>query len=153
MLEALNADFRDVLLELADAKAEFLVVGAYALAAHGIPRATGDIDVLIRPSEENAKKVFAALDRFGAPLAAAGVKVEDFATQGLVYQIGLPPRRIDILTGISGVSFDEASVAKLELMLDGRPIGFIGRQALLANKRAAARPKDLADVATLEKKR
>ena len=151
-LDALNPDFRDLLIALADFGVEFLIVGAYALAAHGVPRTTGDIDVFVRPSKENAAKVFDALERFGAPLEAAGVRPADFTTEGMVYQIGLPPRRIDVLTRISGVSFDQACVDRIEAEIDSRQVFFIGRDALLMNKRAAARPKDLVDVAILEKK-
>ena len=90
-LEGLNEDFRDLLVLLADAGAEFLVVGAYALAFHGAPRASGDIDLFVRASPGNAARVFAALARFGAPLEAAGMTPADFARPGVVYQIGLPP--------------------------------------------------------------
>lgn len=137
-LDGLNEDFKDLLLALADARADFVVVGAYALAAHGIPRTTGDIDVLVRADPQNAIKVYAALLSFGAPLAVAGVLKSDFETPGQVYQIGLPPRRIDVLTNISGVSFDEALVDKKVLVLDGRSIAFIGREALIANKPLSA---------------
>ena len=102
-LEGLHEDFRDLLVLFADADVEFVVVGAYALAFHGAPRASGDIDLFIRPSSANAGRVFDALARFGAPLESAGVTPADFTRSGTVYQIGLPPRRIDVLTGISGV--------------------------------------------------
>lgn len=107
-LEGLNDDFRDLLVELADAGVEFVIVGAFALAFHGAPRASGDIDIFVRPTHENAERIVAALVRFGAPLTSAGIDQEDFARPGMVYQIGLPPRRIDLLTEISGVSFEEA---------------------------------------------
>ncbi len=150
-LEGLNEDFRDVVLLFADAKVEFLIVGAYALSIHGAPRASGDIDLFVRASPDNAARVVAALDGFGAPLAAHGVSATDFARAGTVYQIGLPPRRIDVLTQISGVTFDEAWASRTEAELDGRTIPIIGRDAFLKNKRAAGRPKDLADAARLEK--
>lgn len=149
----LNQDFLDVLAALAGAGAEFLVVGAHALAAHGIPRATGDLDIWVRPSRENARRVVAALTAFGAPLAAHGVSEEDLARPGTVYQMGLPPRRIDILTQISGVEFADAWGSRVTVVIEGRPIGFLGREALLANKRAAGRDKDLVDVKLLEAKR
>ena len=107
-LENLNEDFREVLILCSDCGVEFLVVGAFALAFHGAPRASGDIDLFVRASSENAGRVFDALIKFGAPLAAHGVQAADFARPGTVYQIGLPPRRIDVLTEISGVTFDEA---------------------------------------------
>lgn len=86
-------------------KARFVVVGAHALAAHGLPRATGDLDVLVEPTPENARAVVNALNEFGAPINAHGVAPDDFSTEGTVYQMGLPPRRIDVLTSVSGVSF------------------------------------------------
>jgi hypothetical protein len=151
--KGLNQDFLDVLAALADVGAEFLVVGAHALAAHGIPRATGDLDIWVRPSRDNAGRVVAGLTAFGAPLASHGVSEEDFGRPGTVYQIGLPPRRIDIRTQISGVEFIEAWGSRITVMIDGRQIGFLGREALLANKRAAGRDKDLLDVKLLEAKR
>lgn len=146
----LNDDFRDLLQCLRDANADFVIVGAHALAAHGLPRATGDLDVLVRPTPSNAARVFSALAEFGAPLAAHGVTEADFCTLDTVYQIGLPPRRIDILTAISGVSFEEAWSSRIEVHVLGAPLAFLGRDALIANKRAAGRPKDLADVLALE---
>src|SRR5262244_2818316 len=100
-LEGLNDDFRDLLLAFAESGVEFVIVGAHALAFHGAPRASGDIDVFVRPSRENAERVVAALAAFGAPLQAANVTAGDFAQPGAVYQIGLPPRRIDVMTEIS----------------------------------------------------
>ena len=146
----LNDDFKDVLAELIEAGADFLVVGAHALAAHGIPRATGDLDVLVRPTAENAELVWRALLRFGAPLQAHGLKPVDFAKPEVVYQMGLPPRRIDLLTSISGVSFETAWSHRVERAVAGLRLAFISRADLLANKRAAARPKDLLDVELLE---
>jgi hypothetical protein len=150
-LEGLNSDFRDLLVLLVDSGAEFVVVGAYAVAFHGAPRASGDIDLFIRPSFVNGQRVYDALTRFGAPLASAGVDSADFARPGTVYQIGLPPRRIDILTQISGVSFDEAWASRSTAQLEGRAVAFIGRDALLKNKEATGRPKDAADVSRLRR--
>jgi len=150
-LRNLNQDFRDLLLEFADAKVEFVVVGAFAVAYHGVPRATGDLDVFVKPSPENAQRVFDGLVRFGAPIASAGVTPEDFSKPGIVYQIGQPPRRIDLLTEISGVSFDEAWTSRLGVPFEGRVVHFIGRDELVRNKKAAGRPKDLADVSRLRK--
>jgi hypothetical protein len=152
-LDSLNPDFGDILGLFAEGDVEFLLVGAYALALHGAPRATGDIDLLVRPSPENARRVHAQLARFGAPLRAQGVEAEEFARPGLVYQIGLPPRRIDILTEITGLSFDEAWASRETVLLDGRAVPYIGREALIRNKRAAGREKDLADAAALERQR
>jgi Nucleotidyl transferase of unknown function (DUF2204) len=148
-LDGLNDDFRDLLVVFVDAGVEFVIVGAYALAFHGAPRASGDIDLFVRPALENAQRVFDALARFGAPLEAAGMTAPDFAAPGAVYQIGLPPRRIDILTTISGVTFDEAWASRSTAEVEGRTVSFIGREALLKNKLATGRPKDTADAARL----
>lgn len=150
--EGINEDFRDVLKAFAEGEVEFLVVGAFALGFHGAPRASGDIDLLVRPDETNARRVFDALTKFGAPLAAHGVAATDFAVKGSVYQVGLPPRRIDVLTEISGVSFDEAWQSRVPAEVDGRVVNVIGREAFLKNKLAAGRPKDLADADRLSKK-
>ena len=151
-LENLNDDFRDLLILFSDSGVEFVVVGAFALAFHGAPRASGDIDVFVRASPQNAPRVFEALNRFGAPLDAHGVQLDEFAQPGAVYQIGLPPRRIDVLTEISGVTFDEAWSSRVETEVAGRLVHVIGREAFLKNKTAAGRPKDLADVARLSKR-
>lgn len=146
----LNDDFRDLLAALGAAEVAFLIVGAHALAAHGVLRATGDLDVLVQPSAENAQRVVAALRKFGAPLAAHGVSEADFSRPGMVYQIGLPPRRIDLLTEISGVSFEEAWAGRIELVVSGIPVSLLGRDALIKNKLATGRKKDLLDVELLE---
>ena len=146
----LNEDFVDVLRALGESGAEFIVVGAHAMAVHGVPRATGDLDILVRPTIENAQRVLHALRLFGAPVDAHGIRETDLATPGIVYQIGLPPRRIDILTEISGVSFEEAWATHVEVEISGIRAPFIGRQALLKNKRATGREKDLVDARTLE---
>jgi hypothetical protein len=151
-LEGLNDDFRDVVVLFAQRGVEFVIVGAYALAFHGAPRASGDIDLYVRPSPENAKRVFEALEAFGAPLAAHGVSPADFERPGTVYQIGLPPRRIDVLTEISGLDFDAVWPTRVEAEVDGQAVFLIGRDELVKNKSAAGRPKDLADVARLMRK-
>lgn len=150
-LDGLHEDFRDLLVLFADAGVEFVIVGAYALAFHGAPRASGDIDLFIRADRANAERVFAALAAFGAPLESAGVTPTDFTQPGVVYQIGLPPRRIDVLTEISGVTFDEAWESRATAQIEGRVVGFIGRTALLTNKQAAGRPQDIADAARLRR--
>ena len=144
----LNPDFRDMLSALCDEKVEFLLVGAYALAVHGCPRATGDMDLWIRPTPENAQRVWRALERFGA--SRSRLKQEDLMVPENVFQIGVPPRRIDILTSIDGVAFDEAWCERKEFEIEGRRLSVIGREQLLKNKRASGRPKDLADIAWLE---
>ena len=134
-----------------DAGVDFLIVGAHALAVHGIVRATGDIDLLVRPTPGNAHRVITALQAFGAPIAAHGISARDFSVPGAVYQIGLPPRRIDILTEISGVPFGDAWDSKVQASIAGLQIAVLGRDALLRNKRATGREKDLADVAALSR--
>lgn len=145
----LNPDFRDMLSALSSGDAEFLLVGAYALAAHGLPRATGDMDIWIRRSEENAVRVWRALRRFGAPLT--GLTKDDLKTPNLVLQIGVAPRRIDILTSIDAVQFDEAWSDRQIIEVEGLTISVLGRSHLIQNKRAVGRPQDLADVAWLER--
>lgn len=145
----LNKDFREILSELSGQQAEFLVVGAYALAGHGLPRATGDIDIWIRPTAENAARVWRALAAFGAPLKT--LAIEDLTTPGVFFQIGIPPRRIDILTAIDGVEFEEAWASHFVCRIDDMKLPVLGRSDLIRNKRAAGRPKDLVDLAWLEK--
>ncbi|MDZ4848561.1 MAG: hypothetical protein SGI77_04655 [Pirellulaceae bacterium] len=130
-----------------DAKAEYLVVGAYAMAAHGCPRSTGDIDFWVRPTPENAARVWAALTLFGAPMSK--IDLEDFSTPDIVFQIGLAPQRIDLLTSISGVNFDDAWPNRLVADLDGVRADVIGRKHLLQNKISSGRPKDLVDADVL----
>ena len=146
----LPEDFRDLLIEMHDAGAEFVVLGGHAVAYHGHPRATKDLDVLVRASPANAARVYRALALFGAPLGMFEVGEADFATYDGVLQIGLPPRRIDILNRADGITFDEAMAAHASFELEGRRIPVIGLPALLKNKRAAAREQDLADVKALE---
>ncbi len=142
-------DFRDVLHELIAAGVRFLVVGAHALSAHGVPRATVDLDIWVRPDSENAQRVFDALARFGAPLDALGVTMSDFVNPDNVAQFGLPPFRIDIMTSISGVTFDAAWEERVEGKIEGVQVPIIGLQAFVQNKRASGRKKDLADIESL----
>ncbi|MEW6268621.1 MAG: hypothetical protein AB1689_04910 [Thermodesulfobacteriota bacterium] len=144
----LNSDFAEMLSALSDAGADFLVVGAYALAAHGVPRATGDLDIWVRPTRRNAARVLRALRSFGAPLF--DLTADDLSREGTMLQIGQPPSRIDILTSIDGVAFREAWQTRLRCELEGVVLAVLGRDALIRNKRAVARPKDLLDIAILE---
>lgn len=146
----LNTDFKDFLHALIDARVEFIVVGAHALAAHGVPRATGDLDLFVEASRENAARLLRALQAFGAPVAAHQVAPSDFERPGTHYQMGRPPRRIDVLTSITGVSFEEARQSILLVNIEGMSLPVLGREALLKNKRATGRLKDLADVEALE---
>jgi hypothetical protein len=142
-------DFRDLLVELADAGAEFVVLGGHAVAFHGHPRATKDLDVLVHATPENAARVYRALAAFGAPLTALLVSEADFSASRGVLQIGVPPRRIDILNRADGITFDEAVAAGDAFEVEGRRVPVIGLDALLKNKEAANRPQDAADVAAL----
>jgi hypothetical protein len=144
-----NDDFRDLLAALLAAEARFLVVGAHAMAVHGVPRATGDLDVWVAADSGNAGRVWAALLRFGAPIVAMGLSPDDFTRADQVIQIGLPPRRIDLLTSISGVEFEEAWGGRVVHELDAVAIPFLGRAALVQNKRATGRAKDRADLEAL----
>jgi hypothetical protein len=144
-----NEDFRDLLAALLAEGTRFLVVGAHALAVHGVPRATGDLDVLIACDPANAARAYAALVKFGAPVAAMGVSPSDLSTADRVVQIGLPPRRIDVLTSITGVGFEEAWSDRVVHDIGGVAVPFIGRAALIRNKRATGRARDLADVEAL----
>jgi hypothetical protein len=144
----MNQDFRDMLCALKEAGADHLLVGAYAMAVHGVPRATGDIDIWVRPTPENAERVWRALQAFGAPMDT--LSMVDLSMPDIVIQIGVPPRRIDVLTGVSGLTFDEAWRTRLTVDLEGIELPVLGREALLRNKRASGRPKDLADLALLE---
>lgn len=147
----MNQDFLDLLRSLSDAEARFLVVGAYAVSFHGEPRATGDLDVWVEPTPENAARVHRALAAFGAPLDE--LTVTDLHTPGVVFQMGVPPRRIDILTSITAVSFDEAWPERVEGRYGEVRFPLIGREALIENKRALGRPKDLLDLELLERHR
>lgn len=144
-----NPDFVDFLAALLAAKARFLVVGAHALAAHGVPRATGDIDIWIDRSPPNVAFVWRALQTFGAPTAAMGVRLADLEAPDTVIQIGLPPRRIDVLTDVTGLVFDVAWNARVVLRIDALDVPFLGRDDLIRNKRATGRYKDLGDIEAL----
>lgn len=145
----MNPDFVDFLAALLTAEARFLVVGAHAMAVHGVPRASGDIDVWIERSPENAARVWRALEEFGAPVAALGVRPVDLETPDMVVQIGLPPRRIDVLTGVTGLEFDEAWAGRVVHRVEELDVPFLGRDALVRNKRASGRFKDLGDLEML----
>lgn len=146
----MNEDFRDLLSALCEAGARFLIVGAYAVSYHAEPRATGDLDVWVEAAPENARRVHAALRAFGAPLH--DLTLEDLAHPDVVFQIGLPPRRIDILTSITGVAFDDAWAGRAEVTYGPVRCFAIGREALIRNKLALGRPKDLLDVELLRRR-
>ena len=145
----MNQDFQDLLRELCDAKARFLIVGAYALAVHGRPRATGDIDVWVEPSDENATRVYSALQAFGAPLHE--LSVDDLHTPDIVFQMGLPPRRIDVLTTISGLDFSQAWPNRVHAKFGNVTVPVLSAEDLIRNKTRTGRSKDLADAQELSK--
>lgn len=124
-------------------------VGAHALAVHGVPRATGDLEIWIDRTQANVARVWHALRVFGAPTDALEVTAEDLARPDTVVQLGLPPRRIDLLSSVTGLDFDEAWTTRVTHDVGGCAVPFLGRVALIANKRAAGRLKDLADLEAL----
>jgi hypothetical protein len=144
----LNPDYRDMLSALNAEGVEYLLVGGYALAAHGLPRATGDLDIWVCPSPENARRTWRALAKFGAPLDQ--VTEDDFATEGLIFQIGVVPCRIDIITSLEALSFADAWSNRIRVEIEGIEIPVLGRDDFIRNKRLAGRPQDLADIARLE---
>lgn len=144
----LNEDYKDMLRALSDEKVRFLLVGAYAMAAHGYPRATMDIDIWVMPSPENAYAVLKALQRFGAPLN--NVTRADLQKDGIVFQIGIAPRRIDIITGATGLQFEKVYERSLAVNIEGIEVRIPPIDDLILNKKASGRTKDLADAEALE---
>ena len=140
----LNTDYKDMLRALLREKVEFLLVGAYAMAAHGLPRATGDIDLFIRPSLENSQKVYKALQHFGAPLH--DVSPDTFKQPGIIYRIGVPPSRIDLLSSIEGVSFEQGWSRRQEFDVEEVRVSVLSVEDLILNKTTVGRPKDKVDV-------
>jgi hypothetical protein len=145
----LNPDYAEMLSALFAENVEFLIVGAVAVAAHGIPRATGDIDIWVNPDPANAERVWGALVRFGAPLAHTSPA--DFASPNVIFQLGVPPRRIDLITTIDGVDWNEAWATRATVEVDNIELPLLSCELLLRNKRAAGRPQDLADAVRLER--
>ena len=144
----LNSDYKDLLQALFDNKVKFLLVGAYAMGAHGYPRATGDIDIWVEPSADNSRRVYRSLVAFGAPLHE--IDEATFVRAGIVFQIGVAPRRIDIITAISGVRFDDAYQQCQIVEIEELPIPILSRSDLIKNKRATGRDKDRLDADRLE---
>ena len=140
-------DFRDLLALFNAHQVEYMIVGGYALAFHGAPRYTGDIDIFVRPTSENARRILTALDEFG--FGSLGLTVEDFESPDNVVQLGVPPVRIDLITSITGVSWEDA----LSDCVDGKygelPVKYIGLDRFISNKRATGRKKDLSDLEAL----
>lgn len=144
----LNKDYREMLQCLLEANVRFLLVGAYAVAVHGFPRATKDIDFFVWATPENAANLIRALTKFGAPLD--DISESDFSSEGVIFQIGNSPRRIDIITNISGVKFEQAYANRQAILIEGIEVPVISLQDLIANKRASGRTQDFADIEKLE---
>jgi hypothetical protein len=140
----LTKDSRQFIECLRSNRVEFLIVGALAVSWHGFPRYSGDIDFFVRPDRDNARRLMAALEQFG--FAGLGITLDDLSTESRVIQLGVEPNRIDLMTSISGVSFEEAWQSRVRAALDGIEVDFIGREELIRNKRASGRSKDLIDV-------
>lgn len=145
----LASDFEDFIKLLNKHAVEYLVVGGYAMAFHGRPRFTGDLDIWVNISESNAEKMLVVLAEFG--FSSLGYRREDFLKENIINQIGYPPLRIDILTSIDGVTFSEAIVHKRIIDIDSITIAFIGLNQLIANKKASNRPQDVQDIISLQK--
>lgn len=146
----MSPDFKDLLSIFNAHGVEYLVVGAHALAAHGHVRATGDLDIWVRPEAANATRVMRALAAFGAPLA--DLTESDLIRAGLIFQIGVAPLRIDVLTSIDAVEFADAWQDRFETSFAGEAVCVLSARHLIQNKRAVARPQDLADVDWLERR-
>jgi hypothetical protein len=144
----LHRDFRELLESFNAHGVEFVLVGAYALAFHGAPRYTGDLDLFVRPTPENAQRILAALKDFG--FGSLGLTLEDFTAPDRVVQLGVPPVRVDLVTSLTGVTWDEVWSARTVVVADGLQIAVIDRTAFIRNKRATGRPKDLVDASLLE---
>jgi hypothetical protein len=142
-----KTDYNELLALFNANKVQYLIIGAYALAFHGAPRYTGDLDILVRPDAENGGRVLRALEAFG--FGSLGLTVDDFAIPDRVVQLGVPPVRVDIVTSITGVSWDEADASRVAGRFGDIPVFYIGKDAFIRNKRALGRIKDLADAEAL----
>jgi hypothetical protein len=145
---SLTGDLREFIESLNSHGVEFVIVGGFALAFHGHPRYTGDLDILVHASRENAERVYRAITEFGFP--AGGLSASDFLERDQIIQLGRPPHRIDILTSLSGVEFAEVWASRILAHLDRLPVAFISRECLIRNKKATNRAQDRADVEALE---
>ena len=143
----IQQDFKELLVLLNDHKVEYMIVGGYALAFHGAPRYTGDLDIYVKPDQKNAQHLLAALDDFG--FASVNLKQSDFQSPEMVIQLGVPPVRVDLITSISGVSWGEAQSGKIRENLGDIPVFFIGRREFILNKKAIGRKRDFADLEAL----
>lgn len=141
-------DFRELLELFNDRKIDFMIVGGFALAFHGAPRFTGELDIFIRSDEENASRIMDALAGFG--FGSAGLNKTDFMDPDRVVQLGVPPVRIDLITSISGVTWEEANAGRVFSEFGGVPVSYLGRNEFIKNKKAIGRHKDLADIEALD---
>jgi alpha/beta superfamily hydrolase len=144
----LNEDYRDMLQTLLGNEVKFLIVGAYALAAYGYPRATGDFDIWVEASPENSKKILFSIASFGASIS--GLTANTFTEKGIIFQIGVAPRRIDLITHIDGVDFEDAYPSRKVIVMEGLNLPFISKENLIQNKKSTGRDKDLVDAKHLE---
>jgi hypothetical protein len=148
-MDKLNQDFREFIELLGSEDVQYLIVGGYAVALHGFPRYTGDIDFFVAINPANAEKLLRVFSRFG--FGEIGLTSQDFLEENFIVEIGREPRKIQVLTGIDGISFAESYSRRVELEDDGLKLPFIGKSDLIRNKIASGRPKDLIDVGELEK--
>lgn len=148
---AINRDFKDLLFELSAAEARFLVVGAHAVMYYAVPRYTKDLDLWVEATPDNARLVYAALGRFGAPLEK--LTIEDLSTPGVIFQIGVEPNRIDVITEVEGLEFEQAWSNRVQTIYGDISIFILSMEDLLHNKKTVARPQDLLDVEWLERAR
>ena len=146
-----NRDFKDLLAAFGAHEVRFLVVGGYAVTFHSRPRFTKDLDVWVEPTTANAPRVMKALAEFGAPLTAHGVTVQDFERPGVVYQMGMPPNRIDVITAVDGLVFGPCWDRRVTATFGGVPVAYLAKADLIVNKRTVGRPQDLEDARTLER--
>ncbi len=143
-MREVERDFRELLALFNAHKVEYVVVGAYALAFHGAPRYTGDLDILVRPDVGNARRILDALDEFG--FASSGLTIEDFAEPGKVVQLGVAPVRVDIVTSVTGVSWEEVAAGCKAGSYGDQTVNYLGKEQFVRNKRAVGRKKDIADL-------
>lgn len=139
----LNEDYKEILQNLLSNKVKFLVVGAYAMGAYGYPRATGDFDIWVEASADNSQKIYKSLSEFGAPLC--DITKKTFAQKGIIFQIGVSPRRIDIITHIDGIDFQKAYKSRENIKIENLSIPFISKENLIKNKQSTGREKDRLD--------
>lgn len=143
----IQQDFKELLELLNYHRVKYIIVGGYALAYHGAPRYTGDIDIYIKPDNNNAKKIMKVLTDFG--FGSLGLKEEDFEKNDQVIQLGVAPVRVDIITSISGVNWDDAIRGSIQGKYDDIPVNYLGKKELIKNKQTTGRKKDLADLEAL----